>query len=279
MTAIFLRAYPPQQPAAGRALWFPFQAGNIYMLPYEDGFTPLRGDERRIDNIDSIDDIEYEDAYYLGMLDGTACMTCEIKKDTRLPVQWQALNLRSLYGQVQEQFYMLAGYASQILSWQRDSRYCPRSGDLMEMTANTWGKHCAQCGYSHFPPVTPAILALVEDEQERILMTHQKGWGDRYGLIAGFVEPGESLEECVRREVREEAGIEIDTVTYLGNQTWPFPHQLMVGFNARYKSGTLQVDLDELDEVKWFSRTTLPTLPPRVSLARKMIENWLHEQG
>jgi NAD+ diphosphatase len=278
MSTNFLRAYPPQQPAAGRSLWFPFQAGNIYMLPYENGFAPLRGDETRIDNIDSIDVIEYEEAYYLGTLDGVPCMTCEIKRGTQVPVSWQAVNLRSLYGQVLEQYYMLAGYASQILSWQRDSGYCPRSGDAMEPIANTWGKRCPSCGYTHFPPVTPAILAIVQDEQERILMTHQKGWGDRYGLIAGFVEPGESLEECVRREVREEAGIEIAEVSYLGNQTWPFPHQLMVGFSAHYKSGTVQADLDELDDVKWFGRDALPTLPPRVSLARKMIDTWLHEK-
>jgi NAD+ diphosphatase len=121
--------------------------------------------------------------------------------------------------------------------------------------------------------VTPAILVLVHDG-DRVLLTHKPGWGKRYSCIAGFVEPSESLEECVQREVSEEVGLEIADVSYVGSQPWPFPHQLMVGFTTRYVGGTIRLDERELDDAAWFHIDDLPEMPPPQSLAHYIITTW-----
>jgi NAD+ diphosphatase len=113
---------------------------------------------------------------------------------------------------------------------------------------------------------------------EDALLVHKPGWGKRYSIIAGFVEPGESLEGCVQREVREEVNVEISEISYIGSQPWPFPHQLMVGFIARYVSGEAQPDQQELDDIAWFHHDALPELPPSLSLARQIIMTWVASQ-
>ena len=108
----------------------------------------------------------------------------------------------------------------------------------------------------------------------RLLLAQKPGWGTRWSILAGFVEPGESLEECVRREVKEEVGLKVDKAVYAGSQPWPFPHQLMVGFTARYASGDIAADGVELERAAWFTHGALPDLPPAVSLSRQMIDAW-----
>jgi len=117
------------------------------------------------------------------------------------------------------------------------------------------------------------VLALVYNG-EHILLSHKPGWGKRYSVFAGFVEPGESLEGCVSREVAEEAGITVTDITYFGSQPWPFPSQLMVAFQARYASGEPQPDLQELDDVRWFHVDALPNLPGSLSLSYQLIKTW-----
>jgi NAD+ diphosphatase len=214
----------------------------------------------------------------LGTLEGKPYLTFNIDTDAHLPTDWKLLGLRELYGQLDEEVYGLVGYAAQILQWSRNSRFCPACATETVSLPETWGRKCPNCGYNSYPPVSPAILVLVHDNDgKNVLMAHKPGWGKRYGLIAGFVEPGESLEDCVRREAVEEAGIEVDDIVYMGNQPWPYPHQLMVGFSARYIGGTTQADQVELDDVRWFNRDDLPLqLPPPFSLAYMMISQWLH---
>ena len=109
-------------------------------------------------------------------------------------------------------------------------------------------------------------------------MVHKPGWGDRYSIFAGFVLPGESLEECVHREVAEESGVLVDELEYAGSQPWPFPHQLMIGFRAKYLSGDIEIDRDELDDARWFRAADLPQLPGELSLSRQMIDAWIKER-
>ncbi len=135
-------------------------------------------------------------------------------------------------------------------------------------------RRCAQCGHERFPQVSPAVLILVHDGADRILLAHKPGWGDRYSILAGFVLPGESLEECVQREVEEEVGVRVTDLQYVGSQPWPFPHQLMIGFTARHRSGDIRIDTLELDHAAWFDANALPALPPPLSLSRQMIDAW-----
>jgi len=138
----------------------------------------------------------------------------------------------------------------------------------------SWGRICPHCSYSSYPTVTPAILVLVHDE-DRVLLVHKIGWTNRRSIIAGFVEPGETLEECARREIQEEVGAEVTDITYVGNQPWPYPDQLMVGFTARYSAGPAQPDNVELDAADWYTFDNLPELPPPLSLARQIIMQWV----
>jgi NAD+ diphosphatase len=201
-------------------------------------------------------------------------MACEVDEEFALPQGWRALDLRTLFGLLDDTAYSVVGYASQLLHWQRTSLYCPACGSANGSLGESWSRTCPRCGHTGYPPVIPAVLALVHNG-EHILLSHKPGWGKRYSIFAGFVEPGESLEGCVRREVAEEAGIEITDITYYGSQTWPFPTQLMVGFQARYVSGEPQPDLQELDDVRWFHVDNLPEFPPLLSLSGQLITAWI----
>jgi NAD+ diphosphatase len=168
----------------------------------------------------------------------------------------------------------LAGLAKQILHWDRQSRYCSRCGGKTARMQGSWGKRCASCACEHFPHIHPCAIVLVKRGNE-LLLTRKAEWTPgRYSLVAGFLDFGESLEECAIREVREETGIEIRNVRYVGSQNWPFPAQLMAGFVAEYAAGEISVDPHELEDAQWFRVDELPILPARRSIARWIIENF-----
>ena len=273
MTSEFVRAYPPALPAPGPALWLPFYKGGVLTHTGSEGETALYQG-----TAGSLDALCLSTPLYLGMLDGKPCLAAEADPDGDLPDGWTATSLRGLFGKVSDAEYSLAGYASQILSWRHSSGFCPVCGHRTEPKEGDWGRTCPECGHVRYPPVSPATLILVEDGP-RLLLAQKPGWGTRWSILAGFVEPGESLEDCVRREVEEEVGIKVGRVTYAGSQPWPFPHQLMVGFAAEYAGGELTPDGVELERAAWFTRETLPDLPPPVSLSRQMIDAWVSKKS
>ncbi|HBA72910.1 MAG TPA: NAD(+) diphosphatase [Geobacter sp.] len=168
----------------------------------------------------------------------------------------------------------LAGLARQILHWELQSRHCPRCGAQTERLSGSWGKRCGSCKNVHFPHIHPCAIILVK-HGDRLLLTRKAEWvPGRYSLVAGFLDFGESLEECAIREVREETGIEICNVRYVGSQNWPFPSQLMAGFVADYAGGEIEVDTSELEDAGWFGIDALPALPPLRSIARWIIDNF-----
>lgn len=168
----------------------------------------------------------------------------------------------------------LTGLAKQILHWELQSRHCSRCGAVMERIPATWGKRCTGCNAEHFPHIHPCAIVLVK-RGNQVLLTRKAEWpAGRYSLVAGFLDFGESLEECAIREVREETGIEIENVRYVGSQNWPFPAQLMAGFVADYAGGDVQVDLNELEDARWFPIDALPFLPPKRSIARHIIDTF-----
>lgn len=211
---------------------------------------------------------------YLANADSLPVLAIDVPADAPLPTGWHAIGLRALYGQVPEAHFLLAGYVSQILFWQRTSQFCPVCGGTTRPVGGDWGKQCTNCGHSRYPQMSPAVLALVHDG-ERILLTHKAGWGPMYSIIAGFVEPGESLEQCVAREVMEEVSLQVADITYHGSQPWPFPSQLMLGFTMRYVSGEPVPEEGELDDARWFHIDALPPLPQPLSLSRQLIDGWV----
>ena len=211
----------------------------------------------------------------IGQLDGRPCCAAELAADADAPEGHAYFSLRRLYGRVDEEIFEAAGMAFQVQYWDRTHQFCGTCGGPLELRKDERAKRCEPCEHDYFPKVTPATIVLVDDGP-RVLMTRQARFpAGMYGLVAGFVEPGEGLEACVAREVLEETGLEVADVAYFGSQPWPFPHQIMIGFTARYAGGELRVDTTELEDARWFHRDAMPMLPPPISIARQLVDAWL----
>ena len=203
---------------------------------------------------------------------------CTASVDTPLEetAEYLPMGLRASYDYLDPILHKIAGKAYELIYWDQHSRFCPSCGTKTVMQT-TISKQCPNCKYEIYPVVSPAILVLIR-KGDAILLVHARNFrGSFYGLVAGFLETGETLEECVRREVMEETGLEINNITYFGNQPWPYPSNLMVGFIADYVSGTIRLQDEELSEGAFFTKDNLPELPRKLSLARKMIDLWLEQ--
>jgi len=170
-----------------------------------------------------------------------------------------------------------------LLAWHANHTRCARCGAETDVIQSGWVRHCPVCGAEHYPRTDPAVIMTVVGPDDRLLLGRQASWPElRFSTLAGFVEPGESLEDAVRREVDEESGITVGDVTYRGSQPWPFPSSLMLGFRGEALSTKITVDEVELAEARWWSREQLQDdvlakrllLPPAVSIARRLIEDW-----
>ncbi len=185
-------------------------------------------------------------------------------------------NLRASFDLLPLAEYQAAGKAFQILDWDLNSRFCPRCG-VPTVHTMPIAKQCPVCRQEIYPRITPAILVLIR-KGESILLVHARNFrGSFFGLVAGFLEPGESAEECVYREVREETGLQIRNLRYVGSQSWPYPGGIMLGFTADYESGELILQKEELSSGGFYTRDHLPEIPLKLSLARKLIDDWLAE--
>lgn len=212
---------------------------------------------------------------WLGDWHGAPCWVVRLPRDAELPAGYRRETLVPMQGaRLPDALLSLGGMAMQALWWESTSGYCPRCGAETERIVKEWGRHCPNCRYEHYPHLYPAVIVLIHDG-DRVLLARKAGWDPgRYALVAGFVDNGESLEATVHREVREEVGVEVDEIQYVGSQNWPFPSQLMVGFLAHYAGGEVKVDHDELEDARWFPRDGLPAVPSRHSIAGFIIENY-----
>jgi NAD+ diphosphatase len=192
-----------------------------------------------------------------------------------MPEEFQGETLVPMQGtRLPDDLLSLGGMAMQALWWESTSGFCPRCGDGTERLSGEWGKRCPRCTYEHYPHLHPAVIVVVRDG-DRVLLARKAMWApNRYALVAGFVDNGESLEGAVAREVKEEVGVEVKDITYVGSQNWPFPSQLMVGFVATYAGGEIRVDPEELEDARWFPCASLPGLPSRHSISRFLIDNF-----
>jgi NAD+ diphosphatase len=221
-----------------------------------------------------VDDRAPGEGIFLGVLDGRHCYAVDVRYEEGVDLGLFR-DLRLLWGTLDEVTWTIAGRAAQLVDWQRTHRFCGQCATPTEPTAGERSRRCPGCGLLAFPRLAPAVITLIERDDERILLARNPAFpGPFFSLLAGFVEPGETLEEAVVRETREEVGIEITDVAYWGSQPWPFPHSLMVGFRARYASGELVLAADEIAEADWFGPHELPMIPPTMSIAGRMIEAW-----
>ena len=198
----------------------------------------------------------------------------------RLPrIIWVPCALRTAYGVLGDRLWAIASRAAQVTEWDSNHRFCGRCAKPTVKLRTELGRQCPACGLIAFPRISPATITLIE-RGDQVLLAHGAHHATgMYALIAGFVEAGETLEECVSREVREEIGIEVDQIRYFASQSWPFPHSIMLGFNARYKSGEITVNPEEITDARWFSVDDLPMIPMRMSIARRLIDDYAARHG
>ncbi|HBH87903.1 MAG TPA: NAD(+) diphosphatase [Syntrophaceae bacterium] len=210
--------------------------------------------------------------WYLGTLSGHHCYCAEVSENISLPAGMVSFGLRYLYGRIQESLHKIAMKASHILEWDSNNRYCGRCRTEMKHAKVMRAKECPGCGFLSFPRISPAIIVLIERENKVLLARVKRFTADLYSVLAGFVEPGETLEEAAKREIEEEVGIRVKNIQYFGSQPWPFPDSLMIGFTAEYESGEIMIDETEISDAGWFDPEQLPTIPGKISIARQLID-------
>lgn len=199
----------------------------------------------------------------------------ELADDAALPEGYSLHERRGLWQIFNEAEFFHIGKAYHICEWQRTNRFCGSCGAAAHLDEREWGMRCSSCGEIVFPVIAPAVIVAVEKEG-KLLMGHGANFpSGRFSVLAGFVEPGESLEEAAAREVYEESRIRVKNIRYYDSQPWPFPRSLMVGFTADWLDGEIEVDNTEILEARWFSPGELPEIPTGVSISRRLIDNFV----
>ena len=251
-----------KQPAVAseNALWFLVHDNRILIKEEEDDYIiPQAWDIKGLG-------LAPTEKQFFGLLDGQPCYVAELGAETEVSGAFSFVGLRSLFSQFREDVIRAAGMASQLLRWGQNHRYCGKCGERTRNKRDERAKICPRCDLINYPRLSPAmIVAVLKDH--KILLAHSKRFpGKFFSVLAGFVEPGETLEECVKREVSEEVGITVKNIRYFGSQPWPFPDSLMVAFTAEYAAGEIEIDDSEIAEAGWYSAKQLPPIPPKSAL-------------
>ena len=263
----FIPAFQPPADDNQATLWFIFEKNKI-LISCENGacFIP---DDRTIRE----SGITPSHRIFLGSLGDQQCYAAEMSVGDAVPEPYALMDLRVLLDTIGDELFWIAGLANHLIDWDRSHRYCGRCGHPTQNKTDERAKRCPACGLINYPRLSPAVIVAVVKDDKLLLARNKRFKGPFFSVLAGFVEPGETLEACVRREIHEEVGLDVDNIRYFGSQPWPFPNSLMVGFMADYAGGEIRVDNNELLEADWFSADSLPQVPPRVSIARQLI-NW-----
>lgn len=260
-------ALPPS--AAGPSLWFVFRGDRLALKVREARPTPLTEPELAELGVALLR------SHFLGCYGETACFSAEIPPDAPLPEGWQAVSLRQTFGMLDDSLFWIAARAIQIVDWDRTHLFCGRCGAATQRQPNEHVKLCPACGLTSYPRLAPAVIVAVE-QGDRLLLAHNKRHpAGFHSVLAGFVEPGETLEQAVAREIREEVGLMVRDIRYFGSQPWPFPHSLMIAFTARYAGGELAFGDDEIETADWYAADNLPPVPPPISIARRLIDDFV----
>jgi NAD+ diphosphatase len=217
---------------------------------------------------------------FLGLLGGVPCWSGELAPGREPPPGMVFRDLRALFGRLPPELHDLAGRAVQIVEWDRTHQFCGACGGPTEPAEGERARACPRCGLSFYPRLAPSMIVAVERDEALLLARAPHFPRGIYSVLAGFVEPGESVEETVAREVWEETGIEVDEVRWFGSQPWPFPNSLMLGFQARYRAGEIRIDGREIEDAGWFNADRMPPLfPGNVSISQWLIHDFLRRHG
>jgi NAD+ diphosphatase len=251
------------------ALWFAFSGDNLLIYDRDEtDLIPILTDFVEL----GLSSIRQQ---FLGFLDEQPCFSLELAPDAVIPTGLVLQGLRQVFMRLDETLGNVAGRAFQIMDWDRNHQFCGRCGTKTELSQMERVRKCPKCGLHSYPRLSPSIIVAVRREAA-ILLARGHGFPPGlYSVVAGFVEPGETLEETVSREVFEETGLEVKNVHYFASQPWPFPNSLMLGFTAEYAGGELRLDETEIEDARWFTRETLPQIPPKFTIARHLIDAFI----
>lgn len=254
--------------------WFVFCNGDIMLLKKPDGsYTIPMLAEAPTATMPSTEILDVSP-----MDDGTQVKTYSIEIPLPPNSQYEMCGLRKSFYKLSKSLYLKAGKCEEILYWNRNNKYCGVCGTKMQMHTII-SKKCPKCGKEVWPQLATAIIVLISKGDEVLLVHANNFKGTFYGLVAGFVETGETLEEAVRREVKEETSLNIKNIRYFASQPWPYPCGLMVGFFADYDSGEIHLQRSELGRGGWYHKDKLPEIPEKLSLARQLIDSWLEKKA
>lgn len=268
----FISGIVPPAEKTELAWWFAFQGPKLLVYQGSDSVSiPCLVDFAELGLISL-------SHHYLGHLDDRDCYAVELAEGTPLPPGMALEGLRQIYGRLDEALFWVATRAVQIVDWDRTHLFCGRCATPLRTKRAERAKECPICGQLHFPRLAPAMIVLVERGRKLLLARSRHFLPGMYSVLAGFVEPGESLEEAVVREVKEEVGIDVKDIKYFGSQPWPFPHSLMIGFTATYAGGEITLDDSEIEDAGWFTADNLPPIPGKISIARKLIDWFVERQ-
>lgn len=224
--------------------------------------------------------IEAVRTQYLGQLDERRCYSAELPKDAKAGDGFRFADLRTLFATLDPVIHALAGRAVQIVEWDRTHQFCGACASPTELSTTDRSRSCPQCKIPTYPRLAPAMIVAVEKGDQILLARSPHFPAGIMSVLAGFVEPGESAEEAVIREVFEETAIVVKDVEYFSSQAWPFPNSLMLGFRAKYESGEIAIDGEEIEAADWFSADAMPTaFPGNVSISQWLIRDFLERNA
>ena len=240
----------------------------------------FRGNELLVDETGTspcnlADTATKNDVIVVGRWDGRLVVAEALAADTLAPAGARWAGLRSLFGVMADDLVAIAGRAGQLLDWDRTHQYCGVCATPTQRDAHERARRCPACKHASYPRISPAMMCLVTRGDQILLARNVNFPAGRYSALAGFLEAGESVEDAVHREVREEVGIEVSAPRYFASQSWPFPNSLMIAYTAEYAGGELMPNGHEIAEAAWFDHANLPQLPPRISIARALIDDTL----
>lgn len=260
------------QDARQDALWFVFRRTELLVATGERPDLPRAAGG----GVAALPGIKARRSLYLGRLGGLHCWSSETPEQSEPPAGWEFRGLRGLFGALDDTRFALAGRALQLIDWDRTHVYCGACGTPTVPRESERSRECPSCGLTAYPRLAPAVMCLIRRPGPRgwelLLARSPRFPAGMYSALAGFVEPGESLEACVAREVREEVGVEVTNLRYFASQPWPFPHSLMIAFFADWASGEIHPEPGEIEDAKWFQIADLPQLPAKISIARRLID-------
>ena len=260
--------------ASDDGLWFVFERSSL--LIYAGSPTPMLPLPADVTGL-----IDPARRRFVGMLGDTPCWAAPLMAGRSVPDAHAVENMRMLFNRLPDDLLAIGGRAIQMLEFDRSHRYCGACATETEVFEGGRSRKCPNCGETYYPKISPAMMVLIKREtpsgRQLLLGRSARFPRGMYSALAGFVEPSESIEECIHREAFEEVGVRVCNLRYFSSQGWPFPNSLMIAYVADWESGDITPEEGEIEDAQWFSLDALPQLPHRLSIARRLIDSVIAE--